>query len=248
MKSSRIIGVAFALLVLVGTSLSAMAQDAQIERMHAALASPERSEENRLRDDIRRPIEVIQFLGIDDGDNVLDVIAAGGWYTEVLSAAVGPEGAVYSQNPQFFLNRPGFAEAEQAMVERLGNVVPVHGEIPDAGIDGQMDAALTALNIHDIYDMGGADAVVGLFSGIRAALKPGGVFGVIDHRGIAGQPNGDFHRIEESIARDLLTQAGFTVEASSDLLANPADDHMRPTRDELLGGRSDRLLLRARKP
>jgi predicted methyltransferase len=236
---------ALTLSMLAGTAQS---QPSQVERMRAALASPERPEANRVRDEIRRPIDVIQFLGIEDGDNALDVIAFGGWYTEVLSAAVGPDGMVYSQNPPFMVNRPGFEEQEQALMARLGNVTPVHGDIAAAGIDGQMDAAITALNLHDIYNMGGDEAALALLRSVYGALRSGGVFGVIDHRGIAGQPNDDFHRIQLADARRLLREAGFVIEAESDLLANPADDHMRPVRDPSLNGRSDRFLIRARKP
>jgi predicted methyltransferase len=224
------------------------AQNAQVARMQAALASPERSAEAKARDEIRKPIDVIRFLGIKDGDRVIDVISFGGWYTEVLSAAVGPQGHVYTQNPDFFVSRPGFADTEQALVARLGNVTAVHGDLPKPELVGQLDAAITALNLHDIFNSGGKDAAVALLTGIRDVLKPGGVLGIIDHRGIAGQPNNDFHRIQEADARSLLEAAGFVVEASSDVLANPADDHMRPTRDESLQRRTDRFVLRARKP
>jgi predicted methyltransferase len=225
-----------------------LAQDSQADRMRAALASPERSDADKARDDIRRPIEVIGFLGIQEGDNVLELVAAGGWYTQVLSAAVGDDGQVYAQNPTFFLGREGFLERETALHDRLGNVTAVHGEVADAGIDGQMDAAITALNLHDIYNGGGEAAAMPLISGAFNALRSGGVLGVIDHRGIAGQPNADFHRMEQRAAEALLEAAGFIVAASSEILANPADDHMRGAGDESLGRNSDRFLIRGRKP
>jgi predicted methyltransferase len=166
----------------------------------------------------------------------------------VLSAAVGPTGKVYSQNPPFFLSRPGFAEAETERNERLGNVEPIHGEVADAGIDGQVDVAITNQNLHDMYNRGGEAAAMPMIQGVYDALKPGGVFGVMDHVGIAGQPNADLHRMEVAAGRDLLVKAGFTIEAESDLLANPADDHTRGPGDDSLGGNSDRFLIKARKP
>jgi predicted methyltransferase len=216
--------------------------------MREALSSPERSAENKARDAARKPVEVVQFLGIEDGMTVLDVIAAGGWYTEVLSAAVGPTGKVYSQNPAFFLSRAGFVEAEAARHERLGNVEAIHGEIADAGVDGEVDAAITNQNLHDIYNGGGEAGAMPLIESVYAALKPGGVFGVMDHRGVAGQPNADLHRMEVEAARNLLTAAGFEIEAESDTLANPADDHTKGPGDDSLGGISDRFLIKARKP
>jgi len=236
-------GAAFAVV-----SAPASAQNSQEARMRTALASAERSADDRARDASRHPIEVIEFLGISDGDKVLELVAAGGWYTQVLSAAVGPQGHVYAQNPAFFLGREGFVEQETALHTRLGNVTAIHGDVADAEIDGQMDAALTALNLHDMYNGGGEDAAMPLINSAFRALKSGGVFGVIDHRGVAGQPNSDFHRMEERTAVELLEKAGFVVEASSNILTNPADDHMRGSGDPSLSRNSDRFLLRARKP
>ena len=239
----------FGMLVL-GTVIAsaAQAQNDQAARMRTALASPDRSDADKARDEVRKPVEVIEFLGVEDGMTVLDVIAAGGWYTAVLSAAVGPSGKVYSQNPQFFLNREGFVEAEQVRNERLGNVEPIHGDLVDSDIDGQIDVAISNQNLHDMYNGGGEAGAMPLITGIYDALKPGGVFGLMDHRGIAGQPNADLHRMEVAAARELLTKAGFTIEAESDLLANPADDHTRGPGDDSLGGNSDRFLIKARKP
>lgn len=218
----------------------------QADRLRAHMDAPDRSDDDRQRDTVRRPIEVIEFLGVEDGMTALDVIAVAGWYTGILSAAVGPDGRVYSQNPAFFLSREGFVEAEAERHAVLGNVEALHGDI--AGIDGMIDVAISNQNLHDMYNSGGEGAALPLLQSIYAALKPGGVFGLMDHRGIAGQPNDELHRMEVDVARDLLMQTGFVVEAESMLLANPADDHTKGPGDESLGGRSDRFLLKARKP
>jgi predicted methyltransferase len=248
MRTSRNTPWALALCLLgvtLGTAVHA--QDEQVTRMRAALASPDRPAAEKERDAARKPIETVQFLGLETGQTALDVIAAGGWFTEVLSAAVGPTGKVYSQNPGFFTSRPGFAEAEAARVSRLGNVTPIHGDVADGNINGQVDVAITALNLHDLYNgQNGEAAAVAFAKGVYDALKPGGVFGVIDHVGIAGQDNAAFHRIQLQQAKDVLTKAGFTIEAESDILKNPADDHTKGVRD--VGGRSDQFLIRARKP
>lgn len=240
-----------AALCVLGSALAtvACAQDAQVERMRTALASPDRPAEDKERDAVRKPIETVQFLGIEDGMTALDVIAVGGWFTEVLSAAVGPSGKVLAQNPTFFTQREGFAENEQKRHSRLGNVQAVHGDIPAAGINGTVDAAVTAMNLHDIYNgQGGEAGAVAFARGVYDALKPGGVFGVIDHVGIAGQNNAEFHRMQAQQARDVLTKAGFTIEAESSLLANPADDHTKSIRDPSLARHTDQFLIRARKP
>ena len=245
-KAARHILWTCAVMAVAATAHFAQAQTDQTARLRAALAAPERSAENKARDAARKPIEVVQFLGIETGMTALDVIAAGGWFTEVLSAAVGPTGKVYAQNPTFFTQREGFIEREQALHRRLGNVEPLHGDI--AGIDGQVDVAVTALNVHDLYNNGGEAGALPLLQSIHAALKPGGVLGFIDHVGVAGQDNRALHRLEKSVAHDLLEKAGFVVEAESDVLANPADDHTKGVSDASLERRSDQMLIRARKP
>ncbi len=225
----------------------AQAQNEQAARMETLLLSPARPFEDKERDATRKPIQTVQVLGIETGDTVIDVIAAGGWFTEVLSAAVGPSGKVLAQNPDFFVSQPNFAATEKARHDRLGNVQAVHGELAAAGIVAQADAAVTALNLHDIYNsQGGEAAAVAFAKGVYDALKPGAIFGVIDHVGIEGQNNAQFHRLQVAQARDVLTKAGFRIEAESDILRNPGDNHTKPVRD--MAGRTDQFLIRARKP
>lgn len=236
-------------LALCGVFGVAHAQEDQLARMRIALAVPERSADNKARDADRKPIETIQFLGIKNGDVVVDMIAGPGWFTEVLSAAVGRRGHVYSQNPPFMAE----TEAENAMLKRLGNAESVRVPLAKAGIVGKADAIVTAMNLHDIYNgMGnqpaGEPAAVEFLKSLYAALKPGGVLGVIDHVGVAGQDNTRLHRMLPQQARDALIRAGFVIEAESPLLAHAADDHTRVVIDPGIRGHTDQFLFRARKP
>jgi len=238
-----------ALAFVAALAQHAQAQDEQVTRMRTALAAPDRPAENKARDAGRKPIETVQFFGIKTGNTVVDMIAAGGWFTEVLSAAVGPTGKVYSQNPPFLVN----ADAEKALLARLGNVQAVHDQLAQAVPAGSVDAAVTAMNLHDIYNgfadqPGGEEQAVGFLKAIYAALKPGGVLGVIDHVGVAGKDNAMLHRMLPQQARDALTKAGFTIEAESQLLANPADDHSKGVFDPSIMGHTDQFMFRARKP
>ena len=228
----------------------AMAAPADLRTM---LASDSRSEADRARDAGRKPADVVDFLGIESGMSVIDVIAAGGYYTEVLSLAVGADGMVVAQNPQVILEmREGANEkaiSARLAGNRLPNVSRANGGFDAVSTaDGQFDAAITALNFHDLYNGRSPEAALAALQAIYGLLKPGGVFGIIDHAGVADADNAALHRIERSIAAATAEAAGFVVEAESDLLSNADDDHTQGVFAEGLRGSTDRFLLRLRKP
>jgi len=233
----------------LGSAAVVDAQDQQT-RLRDALASPDRSAEHKARDQNDKPIDVVQFLGVEDGMIALDVISGGGYWTGVLSAAVGPSGTVYMHSPEFIVERGGdeFLAREREIVERLGNVVPLHGDISDSDAAGQIDVAITSNNFHDQYNRGGLEAGRAFLEDIFTALKPGGVLGLIDHEGIAGQNNAELHRVDPASAKAALEAAGFVVEAESDALANPDDPKTIGVRDPSVSGKTQKILIRARKP
>lgn len=217
------------------------------------LASEDRAEADRARDAGRRPADVIAFLGIEEGMSVIDLIAAGGYYTEVLSLAVGSDGHVAAQNPLAVLQmRDGANEkaiSARLADNRLSNVTRLDKDFGDlTPEDGRFDAAMTALNFHDIYNRQGLDDTVGTLRLISGMLKPGGVIGIIDHVGEAGADNVALHRIEISKVLEAIEAAGLIVEADSDLLRNTTDDHSLMVFDEGVRGKTDRFLLKVRTP
>ena len=215
------------------------------------LASDARSEEDRARDAGRKPAQVLAFLGVEPGMNVLDLMAASGWYSEVLSIAVGPEGHVTAQNPPFMLAfRDGYYDTalKERIGDRLKNVTKLDASWADlAAMDAQFDVVMSALNFHDAYLQSPEDAAA-MAAAVYKVLKPGGVFGVIDH---VGSPDGDMqslHRIDKALVIGIVTAAGFVVEGDSDLLSNPDDDHSQGVFSEGIRGKTDRFLLKLRKP
>lgn len=241
-----------ALLLLI-TSLSLTtgtnAEGLSADEIRAALANPARAEADSARDEGRNPAEVLAFLGLQEGMTALDVAASGGWYTEVLSLAVGSEGKVYAQNsPAFLQYRDGYydkAMTEKLKAEHLSNVTRIDAEFDAMNIDGQVDIAITALNFHDVYNRN-AEAGVTMLKGIKAALKPGGVLGLIDHNGNEGADNSSLHRMTIAQAIAAAEQAGFEVDVSN-LLRNEADDHTQGVFGPLRG-KTDRFLLKLTKP
>ena len=216
----------------------------------AALDNPARSEADKGRDVARKPAEVLAFIGVEPGMTVLDIAASAGWYTEVLSVAVGEDGTVYSQNTLATLERRDGANDKALTTrladDRLPNVMRADGEI-SAIEAGSIDIAFTALNFHDTYNFAGAEAAAALLAEIYAVLKPGGVLGFIDHAGDPEQNNTKLHRIPKQIVMDLATESGFIVEAESDVLAHPEDDRTEMVFGEIRG-KTDRFVLKLRKP
>ena len=184
------------------------------------LAASGRSDEDKARDEARRPAEVLAFLGVEPGMTVMDLLASGGWYTEVLSVAVGPEGTVYAQNPPMLLgfNDGAYDKAITARLadKRLPNVVRLDREEGNTGLEpGSLDAALTALNLHDRHNFGSGEDVAELLAAVRELLRPGGVLGVIDHYGDADKDNTQLHRLNVDTAVPIIEAAGFVIDSSA---------------------------------
>lgn len=251
-KTSRRVILILSLCGLALTAGAVFAESWTAEDLAAALDNSDRSQQDKDRDAARKPAEVVAFIAIEPGMTVVDLMAAGGWYTEVLSIAAGPDGIVYSQNPATMLKSRGGA-SDKALTarladERLKNVVRKDGALGEIDIAPEsIDVAFTALNFHDTYNFGGAEAAGAQLDAIYAILKPGGVLALIDHRGDPDKDNVKLHRVPKQVAIDLATEAGFIVEAESDVLAHPEDDRTKMVFGPIRG-QTDRFLLKLRKP
>lgn len=247
-------GLAAFLLTVGSLSLASapiLADSWTVEELAAALDASSRSEADRKRDADRKPAEVVVLAGIEPGMTVIDLMAASGWYTEVLSVAAGFEGTVYAQNPPSMLEfRDGFNDkrlTERLADDRLPNVERVDGALADLNLKpGSFDVAFTALNFHDTYNYGGTEAATAQIEAIHDLLKPGGVLLLIDHQGDPEGDNVKLHRIDKEITVDIVTGVGFEVEADSDLLAHPEDDRTQMVFGKIRG-KTDRFVLKLRK-
>jgi predicted methyltransferase len=217
------------------------------------IAEAQRPAEDVARDAGRKPGAVLEFLGVKSGMQTIDLMAAGGYYTEVLSAVVGPEGKVYAQNSEYVLKmREGANEkaiSKRIADGRLPNVARLDREVADMGLEpGSIDFAITALNFHDIYNSRGAEAAAAFLASVYAVLAPGGVLGIIDHIGAPGADNETLHRIDPALVEAVVEASPFTLEAQGDMLKNPSDDHTQGVFTPGLRGHTDRFVMLLRKP
>jgi predicted methyltransferase len=225
---------------------------AMTSRIQQQLKTEGRNQFDAVKDEGRKPVETSQFFGIKTGMTVLDMSAGAGYNTEILSAAVGPSGTVYAQNAHYILDLIG-GELHRAMLgrladDRLANVKYMIVDAEDMPFEESIDMAFWGFNFHDIYNKGGEAAAQLFLNAIKKALKPGGRLAISDHVGIAGKDNPKLHRVEPKIIREMLEKAGFIIEATSDLLSNPEDDHSQSVFADDIRYQTDRILVLAQKP
>ncbi|MEX0618093.1 MAG: methyltransferase domain-containing protein [Pseudohongiellaceae bacterium] len=223
----------FAAACLLCSSASAL----DIAALERAMANPDRPAADKERDDSRKAPQVLDFLGLEEGMTVLDINAAAGWYTEVLSYAVGSNGTVHMQND-------AGGRAEEAAATRAGRLDNVE-QVEDIGSlpANSVDFAITALNFHDFHNSN-PERAQAILADVKRALKPGGILGIIDHEGTEGADNQALHRISVEETLRAGTQAGFAVVGLSDVLDNPQDDHTVGPFDESLGRNTDRFVMK----
>jgi predicted methyltransferase len=206
------------------------------------LTSESRPLEDRIRDGARRPYQVMQLLGVDAGMTVLDVGAGGGWYTRVLSAAVGPSGKVIAQFGPRALQREN-GQGPKDLAAALGNTEASFENVADIA-PNSIDVAVTALNLHH----SNAERGVPYLREILAVLKPGGRAAIIDHVGLPAIDNSRLHRVPVADVKQWIEAAGFQIVEESDILRTAADDHTLSADDPILGRNVDRFLFVVRKP
>lgn len=222
----------------------------------AAVADPARPEEDRKDDERRKPAIALEFFRIAPGMTVFEIEAGGGWYTELLSHAVGPSGAVVMQNPEGFLKYVDEQIKARLAGDRLANVRQSisNFDVLDAA-DASVDVATWVQGPHELYLKSSTGEGLGdpatSYAEIHRILKPGGVFAVIDHSALPGAPEttgNDLHRIDRAIVVALAEAAGFRLEAESDFLANEQDPRTIAVFDPSVRANTDQFALRFRKP
>jgi len=214
----------------------------------AAMQSSDRTEADKARDENRKPDKVMQFFGIEPGMAVLEILASGGYYTEVLSHRVGDTGKVYAQNNKFILEvmNGRFAKefAARTQNSRLDNVIHHQKEFNEIGLKNQIDVVTIVLNYHDFYSNISKEKRLNILKDLKVTLKPGGVLGVIDMESGTKVHNKDLHRIHHQTVRDEFKEAGFVLDAEANFLKNANDDYSKMVFEPTVRGKTDRFVFR----
>ena len=208
--------------------------------------------ENAVADPSLKGPEVLAFIGVKPGDKVADIVS--GRFVPAFVQAVGPKGKLYAVMPAEVLKaHPEIGPRLQAGAAASNGVVEVSMNPVNAmGLPAKaLDAVFIRQNYHDLYDkfMGPAD-VPGFNKQVFDALKPGGVYVILDHDA-PGAPmtvTETLHRIDKARVIKDVEAAGFKLDGESKVLANPADDHSKMVFDPSIRGKTDQFMLRFKKP
>ena len=242
---------------LIAVPLAAVAAPQPANDIAAAVASPGRSDRNLKLDEGRKPAQVLQYLGLKKGMNVLDLFGANAYWAEITSPVVGPKGHVTVWQPaQFYSDKAKQSFGDFAAKHPNVSIVVSPFEAPDLP-KNYADFVILNDNYHDTYWQNEKLKIPQMDPGaflkaVYASMKPGAVIGVIDH---VAAPNSDaratvqkFHRIDPDVAKADFKRAGFVFVGSSDILRNPADTHDVEVHDPKIAGKTDRFIFKFKKP
>jgi predicted methyltransferase len=221
----------------------------------AALNDSARPADEKALDPERKPEAMIAFAGIKPGSRVMDIMPGGGYFTHIFSKVVGDKGYVYAYTPSELdpiiqKRKPGADPTKQFMT--YSNVTVLHQPIDKMFAPESLDVVWTAQNYHDLHDkfMGPADLAV-VNKAVYDALKPGGVYVIVDHSAKDGSglaATDTIHRIDEAVVKQEVEAAGFKLAAESNVLRNPADPRDKLVFDPSIRHHTDQFVLRFVKP
>jgi predicted methyltransferase len=230
-----------AALVLTLAAGAALAQSVP-DFIAAAVSDAGRPDKDKARDAKRKPAETLAFAGIMPGQTVAELLPGDGYFTRILSKAVGPKGHI--------ITIP-WNEFQTGMTENLAlngysNITVFRENMLGFRPSPPIDVYFTTQNYHDVTPVQRGQVNQVIFK----ALKPGGVYFILDHaaKAHAGYSAERLHRIDEDIVKQEVQRAGFVLASESDILRNPADDRSLLVFNPAIRGNTDQFLLKFIKP
>ena len=245
-KLAMTIGLLIAVPLTARENFLAHAAPKPVSAFAHVLSDPIRPPEDVARDADRKPAELLAFAGVRKGMKIAELAPGGGYFTRILTGAVGPTGHVYA-----VAGKPSPALQELAQKRpNLTVLAAAPGTIP---VPDQVDLVWTTLNYHDFKNnkLPVGDAAQSYDAQALKTLKPGGVYLIVDHEaapGAGATQTATLHRIEDSVVQREVIAAGFKLDAQSDLLRHPADDHTAKVQESGIRGKTDQFILKFRKP
>ena len=237
--------------LVFGSTVAVAAGPAASKAIADAVANPARPAADTARDADRKPADVLAFAGVKSGQNVGEFIPGGGYYTRLLSSVVGTTGHVYALWPEGLAKaRPQIVQASASIGPNVSVLTFGSGALP---VPEKLDLVWTSENYHDFHNAppGAPPADIAAFNkSVFDALKPGGVYLVIDHSapGTGVTATNTLHRIDVEAVKSEVAAAGFVLESTSDLLRNPDDPHTAMVFMPSIRGKTDQFVLKFRKP
>jgi len=252
MKSAVMLGAVLALTLSTGAAYAKPSA-----AVVAAVADKGRPEADTKRDAARKPAEMLEFAGIKPGQTVVDFLPGGGYFTRILSKAVGPKGTIYAAYPPPRAPadpaKPPPTPAAQTIAAdpAYANVKTVVVPFTEFAIPQKADVIWTSRNYHDLHLARFNLDVAKMDKSIFEALKPGGYFIVLDHAAAPGTgldvPD-KLHRINPDVVKSELLAAGFKYVGESTVLRNPADDHTKAVFDNTIQDHTDQFIYKFQRP
>jgi len=221
-----------------------------------AVGDSARPEGDTKRDADRHPALTLAFAGVRRGNQVAELIPGGGYFTRLLSAVVGPQGKVYAVVPPRRADAPADQPDPAARLQPItsdshySNVTVSVQKVAQLELPHGLDLVWTSLNYHDFHNVPDIQ-VADIDKAVFKALRPGGVYLVLDHAAQAGSGFRDtstLHRIDPEAVKKEVMSAGFRFEARSDILRNGDDPHTAKVFDPAIRGHTDQFILKFRKP
>ena len=218
----------------------------------AVQAQVVRPPEDMARDATRKPAEMAAFAHVVPGAKVGDFIPGGGYFTRYFANIVGPTGHVTAIIPAAQeAGQSASVKAVHALADGSGGKISVINGLADPALANSFDVIWTSQNYHDLHNSQSPEGMLTFNKAVLAALKPGGVFVVLDHSAANGTgltTTNTLHRIDAEAVKAEVVAAGFKFDGSSEVLRNPGDPRTAPVFDASIRGKTDQFVYRFRKP